>query len=159
MDKLKRMKITIQNRLNEARNNHTNVARVMSSTLSEMLEVVNQDIKKKYPETINKTIEELDALYQAMHDNQCYACSYEFIEVERKFGTEILAGAIGRLIMMQKEINELKTAQAEVVRCRDCRFYNTSECPCMETGDPYYDYTPDDDWFCGDGKRKEGGGT
>lgn len=98
MDKLKRLKITIQNRLNEARNNGTGVARVMNSTLSEMLEVVNRNIKGN---------------------------------------------------------------MAEVVRCKDCIYQDgkDGQCPVQSTGDPFYDYTPDDDWFCGDGKRKEGGGT
>ena len=52
MDKLERLKRTIQNRLNEARNNGTRVARVMSSTLSEMLEVVNRNIKGNMAEVV-----------------------------------------------------------------------------------------------------------
>lgn len=98
MDKLKRLKITIQNRLNEARNNGTGVARVMNSTLSEMLEVVNK---------------------------------------------------------------EIKADKVEIVRCKNCEHYGGKDhqCPCNSTGDPYLDWIPDEDWFCGDGKRKEGGGT
>ena len=98
MDKLERLKRTIQNRLNEARNNGTGVARVMISTLSEMLEVVNKGIKA------DKT---------------------------------------------------------EVVRCKDCEYYGGKDyhCPCNSTGDPFLDWVPDEDWFCADGKRKEGGGT
>ena len=95
MDKLERLKRTIQNRLNEARNNGTRVVRVMSSTLNEMLEVVNRNIKGN---------------------------------------------------------------MAEVVRCKDCIYQDGKggQCPVQSTGDPFYDSKPDDDWFCTDGKRKDG---
>ena len=43
---------------------------------------------------LDKVIKALEALYDAMHKNQCYACSYEFVEVAKEFGTEIIADAI-----------------------------------------------------------------
>ena len=43
---------------------------------------------------VDEIIKELEALYDAMHENQCYACSHEFIEVANNFGTEIIADAI-----------------------------------------------------------------
>lgn len=48
-------------------------------------------------ENVKKAIEELEALNEAMHKNQCYACSYEFIETSDKFGTAIIADAIDLL--------------------------------------------------------------
>ena len=39
----------------------------------------------------------LDALSKAMHENQCYACSHEFIEVVHEFGTNIIDDAISLL--------------------------------------------------------------
>ena len=46
---------------------------------------------------VDKVIKALEALYDAMHKNQCYACSYEFVEVANEFGTEIIADAIETL--------------------------------------------------------------
>ena len=46
---------------------------------------------------LGKVIKALEALYDAMHENQCYACSHEFVEVAEEFGTEIIADAIEML--------------------------------------------------------------
>ena len=51
---------------------------------------------------------------------------------------------------------------AEIVRCKDCKHkvdtvddYNyESECPCHCSGDRYYSWVPDDDWFCPRGERR-----
>lgn len=53
---------------------------------------------------VDKVIKALEALYDAMHKNQCYACSYEFIEVVNEFGTNIIADAIETLKEQQKDI-------------------------------------------------------
>lgn len=45
----------------------------------------------------------LEALYNSMHENQCYACSHEFVEVAENFGTEIIADAL-ELIKEQKNL-------------------------------------------------------
>lgn len=55
----------------------------------------------------------------------------------------------------------------EVVRCRNCKHRPTGEnrrnlkfpddkCPC-QCEDCWYDWKPADDWYCGNGERKEGG--
>lgn len=47
------------------------------------------------------------------------------------------------------------TAQEEIVRCKDCKHqyeYRTGSCPYYTT----YGSVPQDDWYCADGKRKEG---
>jgi hypothetical protein len=54
-----------------------------------------------------------------------------------------------------------------VVRCKDCihRPSRTGDyvefpdkvCPCQCLEDPWYSWAPPDDWFCADGKRKDGG--
>ena len=54
MDELERLKITIQNRLNEARNRADGVARVMNTTLSQMLKVVNETLEKRKDQPIKK---------------------------------------------------------------------------------------------------------
>ena len=54
MDELDRLKITIQNRLNEARNRADGVARVMNTTLSQMLKVVNETLEKRKDQPIKK---------------------------------------------------------------------------------------------------------
>ena len=56
----------------------------------------------------------------------------------------------------------------EVVRCRDCIHrpsgtgvnhdvkFPDDVCPC-KCPDSWYSWIPPDDWFCADGKRKDGG--
>lgn len=51
---------------------------------------------------VEKTIKELEALYNAMHENRCYACSHEFVELAEKFGTEIIADAIETIKTQQQ---------------------------------------------------------
>lgn len=61
-----------------------------------------------------------------------------------------------------------------VVRCKDCKhrpkepdwktyesgfdleFPEGSKCPCRCSGDKWYSWYPEDDWFCADGERQEG---
>lgn len=73
--------------------------------------------------------------------------------------------AIGRRNYMTKEeacaiIDGLPSAQhdiVEVLRCKDCKYHDglDGQCPVQSTGDPFYDYKPDDNWFCADGERRE----
>lgn len=68
----------------------------------------------------------------------------------------------------------LKEQEAvEVVRCKDCKhrpkkpnwetyesgfdieFPEGSKCPCQCSSDKYYSWYPEDNWFCGDGERKD----
>lgn len=58
----------------------------------------------------DKVIEELETLYDAMHENQCYACSHEFVEVVDNFGTEIIADAIEMLKEQQEKIRVTQLA-------------------------------------------------
>lgn len=68
-----------------------------------------------------------------------------------------------------KDVTDDKDMVA-VVRCKDCKHRPTQTvpgeegvtldfpdaiCPCRCI-DEYYSWFPKDDWFCGDGKRKEG---
>ena len=106
----------------------------------------SEQCEKSTDELING----LNALHDSMHKNQCYACSCEFIDVANEFGTNILAEAIERLKQC-----------VDVVRCKDCKYgivyKNDVECTAhQEQGydpEPYHAL----DWFCADGKRKEGG--
>ena len=52
-----------------------------------------------------------------------------------------------------------------IVRCKDCKHrpildedeelhFPTYKCPC-QCEDYYYSWMPKDDWFCGNGERKE----
>ena len=61
----------------------------------------------------------------------------------------------------------------EVVRCKDCihkpyvvdvfhasygdipRLESNGKCPCINADDYFYSHMPDDDWFCGNGERRE----
>ena len=60
----------------------------------------------------------------------------------------------------------------QIVRCKDCKhrpkepnwetyesgfdleFPEGSKCPCRCSGDDWYSWYPEDDWFCADGERK-----
>ena len=56
----------------------------------------------------------------------------------------------------------------ELIRCKDCKHrpiggheYNHTlifpdeRCPCNCFDDNWYSWMPDDNWFCGNGERKE----
>lgn len=58
-----------------------------------------------------------------------------------------------------------------IVRCQECAHapvvdgqcedgfdikFPDEICPCQCTGDGWYNYIPDPNWFCADGKRKDG---
>ena len=66
-------------------------------------------------------------------------------------------------------LNEFPAADVvEVVRCRECIHrpsrtgvnhdvkFPDDACPC-QCPDPWYSWAPHDDWYCADGKRKDGG--
>ena len=61
----------------------------------------------------DQVIRELNALDDAMHRNECYACSHEFIDVVGEFGTNILPEAVDKLRQLQKEHAELKDEVAK----------------------------------------------
>ena len=46
---------------------------------------------------------------------------------------------------------------AEIVRCKECEHRDgiDGQCPVQSTGDPFYDWEPDDNFFCADGDRRE----
>lgn len=52
-------------------------------------------------------------------------------------------------VSVLREAIKLIQRQEEVLRCKDCRDYLTPYCPC----DVLH---KDENWFCGDGRRKEG---
>jgi len=70
------------------------------------------------------------------------------------------------------EILAMLKEQPEIVRCKDCKhrpkepnwktyeggfdieFPEGSKCPCRCSGDEYYSWYPEDDWFCADGERE-----
>ena len=76
---------------------------------------------------------------------------------------------------LAEDVYSLLKEQPEIVRCKDCKhrpkepnfktyengfdieFPEGSKCPCKCSGDEYYSWYPEDDWFCASGERKEGG--
>lgn len=80
----------------------------------------------------------------------------QFIEI---FGS-VIADAL-------KKLRELQPM--EIVRCKDCKHkphlegdfesgfdieFPDDNCPC-QCEDGWYNWIPEDDWFCADGERKE----
>lgn len=70
--------------------------------------------------------------------------------------------------VMHRILIQMPTVDAvPVVRCKDCKHRPTGEnrddlefpddkCPC-QCEDYWYSWKPSDDWFCGNGERKDGG--
>ena len=80
---------------------------------------------------------------------------------ERDF--EVFNGACDR---HAKILKELPSIPSEIIRCKDCKHrpildvdgeldFPTYKCPC-QCEDFYYSWMPKDDWFCGNGERREG---
>lgn len=66
------------------------------------------------------------------------------------------------------KIERIWGINGELIRCRDCKHrpiggeaYNHTLifpdecCPCNCVDDNWYSWMPDDNWFCGNGGRKE----
>lgn len=73
-------------------------------------------------------------------------------------------------------VRVLPSAQPEIIRCKDCKHrpvmvwsdvYDDFDvrapevdgeedwrCPCLVEDDPYYSWSPNDNWFCGNGERR-----
>ena len=80
---------------------------------------------------------------------------------------------------VDKVLNELEYMR--VVRCKDCKHRPVMEwskvyddfdvlapevdgeedwrCPCLIKDDPYYSWSPNDNWFCANGERRGEDGT
>lgn len=72
-----------------------------------------------------------------------------------------------REYIMQVEVGNSPITVQELVRCKDCKYMPTVDganhnlefpedfkCPC-QCDDCWYSWKPDDNWFCGNGKRRE----
>ena len=78
-----------------------------------------------------------------------------------------------QMAMLGYEPDGTHKDMVEVVRCKDCKhrpkepnletfesgfdieFPEGSKCPCQCSGDEYYSWYPEDDWFCADGERRD----
>ena len=130
-------------------------------------------INIKQKERVTKS---LDSMYDTFCDLECettdeakqcvYKQHYNNLRYIKLY-VEELHGEIDRL-------NELLKEQPQIVRCKECKhrpevkkyvrfgreeeyyvFPEGSKCPCQCSGDDYYSYCPDDNWFCADGEPKE----
>ena len=75
----------------------------------------------------------------------------------------------GRLILDILNIPSISKEIVEVVHCKDCKHapdnledsrcgfgikFPDVKCPC-QCDDHYYDFTPDPNWYCGNGERRD----
>lgn len=71
----------------------------------------------------------------------------------------------GMYLCEEAAINQPSADAVEVVRCKDCKHRPTGEsrddlefpddkCPC-KCEDYWYSWKPSDNWFCGNGERKD----
>ena len=79
----------------------------------------------------------------------------------RAHGKRLLEKAIREYTnAVSKKIETAPTVDAvPVIRCRDCKYNDGigGQCPVQSTGDPFYNYKPEDNWFCADGERRDNG--
>lgn len=86
-----------------------------------------------------------------------------------KFGVQFIERVINHYV----QITEKNLGHAEdIVRCKDCvhkpyvvdvfhasygdvPVLESDKCPCVNKDDYFYSHMPDDDWFCGNGERRE----
>lgn len=75
-------------------------------------------------------------------------------QITLQSGREI--GVEEKMKMVVEKIGEPVEA-VPVVRCKDCKYYKveSGQCPANITGDPFYSWIPDPDWFCADGERRD----
>ena len=93
-----------------------------------------------------KVVKGLEALQKSMSENQCYACSHEFVETVKDFGTDIIINALTLLKEQEEEIENLRqTAQSMIegivvsksmfYPCGSCQEYNCDFCQHKEVVD------------------------
>lgn len=76
---------------------------------------------------LKETINAVEALSKSMSQNQCYACSHEFVELAKNFGTNIVEDALELLKDYKTCVNELclecgHYKQEHEGACADCRW-------------------------------------
>ena len=72
---------------------------------------------------------------------------------EHYYGTGILA-------VRKEDIDAMPTIQPEIVRCKDCQYWNKGSCECREHAVNCQDYYVGDieteaEYFCGYAERRE----
>ena len=92
------------------------------------------------------------------------------VEVYEYPKTEYAEGYVNACKAVIKMLKSLSPGDAvPVVRCKDCKHRPTGtnrddlefpddKCPC-KCEDYWYSWKPSDDWFCGNGERKDGDGN
>ena len=102
--------------------------------------------------------------------------------IDRRAAIEALKPCAGVGNRALDRLRALPTVDAvEVVRCKDCKHrpvmvwskvYDDFDvlapevdgkedwrCPCLVEDDPYYSWSPNDNWFCASGERRESDGS
>lgn len=64
------------------------------------------------------------------------------------------------ILLLRKDLRELPSAQPEIVRCKDCKYWNSGSCECREHAVNCQDYMVGDieteaEHFCGYAKKRE----
>ena len=65
-----------------------------------------------------EVIKGLEALQKSMSENQCYACSHEFIETVQEFGIDIITDALA-LLKGQEAVEPINSYGT--FRCGNCK--------------------------------------
>ena len=123
---------------------------------------------------MEKVIKGFECCHVMVHDlgpdkTSCGICPYKNVQTEE----QIDLGGIECIAVLHDDALALLKEQPEIVRCKDCKhrpkepnlktyesgfdieFPEGSKCPCQCSGDEYYSWYPEDDWFCADRERKD----
>ena len=73
---------------------------------------------------------------------------------------EKFSWGLGLIESFIDDINELPSAEPEIIRCKDCKYWNEGNCNCpdirVDCPDYYVgDIVTEEDFYCGFAKRRE----
>ena len=105
----------------------------------------------------------LKGLEYHLSSDDCRSCVY-WDGVKSGRPCEVMEDALTLLKEQQAEIDEISdeyldlgkemAKQPEIVRCKDCKYYNSKPDSHGDRCDKIH-WSRNDDWFCADGKRSE----
>jgi len=61
----------------------------------------------------------------------------------------------GVLVVIKESVEELPSAQPEIIRCKDCKHRDLEDKKCDCGHDIQWQLPRQDDWFCADAERRE----
>ena len=125
-------------------------------TNNEKKHIISEDMKQRIIDAAHQDIErgheDADCIDRTETEVQVLLGLLKIID-EQKDRIGVLERTIAQMPKPVKLLDVFGDNYEKIVRCKNCRHRSTSQCPCQYSGDPYYSWDPDDDWFCADGEN------